>query len=133
MTTTITRTPLTATAPTTGTTADAGTLLAVLDDALWAVAEEEPEVFDARTPAGTAATSLSAIARRAAAALGAEPGVHLTEGPGVVVVRDLVTATRLLARAVEDAGIRSGTEFGELVTAARGVRATLRDVLTSCR
>lgn len=115
-----------------GPAAETGTLLAVLASALVVVAEEEPETFSTRTPAGTAVTSLSAIARRAAARLGADPGVHLTDGPGVVVVRDLVSATRLLSRALDRSGMACGPDR-ELTAAAQVVHATLRDLLTPAR
>jgi hypothetical protein len=74
-------------------------LLAVLGDALLLCAEHEEADPHGGTRAGRAVLALAALARRTAAALGADPGVPLTGGPGVVVVRDLSSATGLLARA----------------------------------
>jgi hypothetical protein len=74
-------------------------LLAVLDDALALCAEHDDADLRGITTAGRAVLGLAALARRAAAALGADPGTLLAGGQGVVVVRDLDAATRLLARA----------------------------------
>jgi hypothetical protein len=74
-------------------------LLAVLNDVLLACAERDADLFSARTQAGHALVELSALTRAAARGLGEEAGTCLDDGPGVVVVRDLVAATRLLARA----------------------------------
>ena len=111
------------------TTSGPGMLLALLHDALSAVEEQDLDLLHARTPAGSALMSLSAITRRAAGALGADPGVHLTDGPGVVVVRDLVAATRLLARAAPSAD--GSADVGHLVAAAKGVHARLLEMVTS--
>jgi hypothetical protein len=106
-------------------------LLALLEEAVSLVAvEDDPGRFSTRTPAGTALTSLAGVARHAAATLGAGVTPHLTDGPGVVVVRDLVAATRLLRRtvAVTSAG---DADVQPLLTSARGVHATLQDLLTT--
>jgi hypothetical protein len=80
--------------------APARDLLAVLSDALVLCAECDDAELGSCTHAGQAVLSLAALARRTAAALGVDPGVPLTAGPGVVVVRDLSSATGLLVRAV---------------------------------
>ncbi|NYJ06623.1 hypothetical protein [Petropleomorpha daqingensis] len=80
--------------------APARDLLTVLGDALVLCAECDDAELGSCTHAGQAVLSLAALARRTAAALGVDPGVPLTAGPGVVVVRDLSSATGLLVRAV---------------------------------
>jgi hypothetical protein len=70
------------------------------NDALAMVAGEDPDRFGSDTAAGRALLSLAARARFAAATRGADSGTPLTAGPGVVVVRDLVAAVRLLDSAV---------------------------------
>jgi hypothetical protein len=116
------------------TTAGTETLLALLHDALSACEEQDLGLLDAKTPAGSALVSLSALARGAAGALGTAPGRYLTEGPGVVVVRDLVTATRLLARAASRTNVTSDLtsepDVGNLVATAKARYAELLDALT---
>ena len=80
--------------------APARDLLTVLGDALVLCAECDDAQLASCTHAGRAVLSLAALARRTAAALGVDPGVPLSAGPGVVVVRDLSSATGLLIRAV---------------------------------
>ena len=80
-------------------------LRAELHDALLACAQEDPDLFHSSTAAGRALLALASRARSAAGALGVDPGTCLTSGPGVVVVRDLVAAVRLLDAAT--AGLRS--------------------------
>ena len=113
------------------TTAATDLLLTLLDDALSAIAETDPAGLHARTRAGGSLVSLASVARRAAGALGADPGEHLTEGPGVVVVRDLVAATRLLARASSRRRTTTGPELGSLTAAAKGIHARLLETLTT--
>jgi hypothetical protein len=79
-------------------------LLAVLGDALVLCAEHEDADPHGGTRAGQAVLALAALARRASAALGIDPGVPLSGGPGVVVVRDRSSATGLLIRAVGSTG-----------------------------
>ncbi len=74
----------------------AAPVLEVLHHALSACAELDPDLLHSTTAAGRAATSLAGLARSAVAALGADPGAPLRNGPGVVVVRDLVQAVTLL-------------------------------------
>lgn len=71
-------------------------LLEVLRDALCACAELDPDLLHSSTAAGQAATSLAVLARSAVAVLGGDPGTRLHDGPGVVVIRDLVHAVMLL-------------------------------------
>jgi hypothetical protein len=84
------------TSPTAATQPGLHELRAALHDAVLACAQEDPEKFDSGTADGRAVLALAAGARSAAAALGVDPGTTLTRGPGVVVVRDLVAAVRLL-------------------------------------
>jgi hypothetical protein len=74
-------------------------LLPALRRVLEAQADDDGDPHG-RTPAGRALLGLAARARAAAADLGADPGTVLTDGTGVVVLRDLAAATRLLERAV---------------------------------
>ena len=78
----------------------AGRLLALLQEAVDAVADVDPDELDSRLSAGRGLLDLAACARAAIAELGANPGTVVTEAPGVVVVRELVAATRMLAAAI---------------------------------
>lgn len=73
--------------------------LAVLGDAATTCAELDPDLLHSATVAGRAVICLASLARSTASALGAYPGPVLRDGPGVVVVRDLVRATTLLESA----------------------------------
>ncbi len=73
--------------------------LALLGDAATTCAELDPDLLHSTTVAGRAVVCLASLARSAAAALGACPGPVLRDGPGVVVVRDLVRAATLLESA----------------------------------
>ena len=115
-----------------GTTA-AGTdsLLALLHESLSAIEERDPDLLHSWTAPGQALVHLAALARQATAALGAEPGTCLTDGPGVVVVRDLVSATRLLTRAGTRGVSTDGeTEVSRLVASAKGMHAALLEAMT---
>jgi hypothetical protein len=109
------------------TTAWPDVLLAVLDDVLLACAERDADLFSGRTPAGRSLVELSALTRTAARGLGEDAGTCLDDGPGVVVVRDLVAATRLLARAVAGPGrqITGQRDDDGNVAAAVALRARL--------
>jgi hypothetical protein len=132
MTTTMLRpgTTWTPTAPTPTTEA----LRDVLDDALDVAADdaadEAADRYSSRTPAGRTLLSLAAVARRAAGAVGAEPGVALTDGPGVVVQRELAAAARLLDEAAEAA---DGEPWGmeDLLVQARRLHAQLLVAMTA--
>jgi hypothetical protein len=99
-------------------------LVAVLSEALVLCAECDDTRLDGCTHAGQAVLSLAALARRTAAALGVDPGVPLSGGPGVVVVRDLSSATGLLVRAV-------GSSAGPTGDAAEHLLDRLRRGLTA--
>ena len=106
-------------------------LLAVLIDALSACEEQDLDLLHGRSRVGSELLSLSAVARRAAAALGADAGVHLTDGPGVVVVRDLVAATRLLARTADRTTTDDVPGVHDLLAVAKGAHATLLETMTA--
>jgi hypothetical protein len=93
----------------------ADALLTVLRNALDAHADADDLGLHGGTPAGRALLELAACARATAAALGSDPGTPLVDGPGVVVLRDLAAATRLLERAV-------ATAVPEAQRAAQGIR-----------
>jgi hypothetical protein len=99
-------------------------LQTLMHDALFAVAEQPAERFSSATQAGRDLLSLAAMARLAARALGADPGIPLTAGAGVVVVRDFAAAVRLLDQAVQDRPDRAGEVDGVLAT-AKGLHAHL--------
>ena len=80
-------------------------LRTALHEAVLACAQEDPDLYDSGTAAGRAALALASNARSAVGALGHDPGTHLTRGPGIVVVRDLVAAVQLFDRAT--AGLTS--------------------------
>jgi hypothetical protein len=106
-------------------------LLTVLHDALSACEEADLDLLSARTAAGSALISLSALARATAATLGVDPGTWLADGPGVVVVRDLAAATRLLARAASRATMNeiSGANIRDLVATAEALHTELLDAM----
>ena len=107
-------------------------LLGLLRDALSAAAEQEFDRLHSGTTAGRALVALSALAREAARALGADPGARLTAGPGVVVVRELAAAERLLLRAAARA-TANGTsrDVGTLIPTAKGLHARLLEAVGS--
>jgi hypothetical protein len=106
-------------------------LLPLLTEALDLAADRDDHELDATAPAGRVLVALSALARAAAADLGVEPGTTLTAGPGVVVVRDLASATRLLARTV--AVGPAGADLTHLLAAACELRDRLLEVATGGR
>jgi hypothetical protein len=118
-----------ATTTTTVTTADV--LLSALDDAIDLVARHEDDDFPTGTRAGRLLADLAGLARTTVTALGADGGRPLAEGPGVVVVRELVTATRLLRRALEASG--PGTVPAGAAAAAKAVHALLPAAVTAPR
>lgn len=98
---------------------DLAVMLAILHAVLDEVAWLEPDGLHSREPAGHELVTLAAAARAAVAAVGAEPGAALRQGPGVVVVRDLVDAVTLLER-VGRAQL-SGDDRAVLAGLARGI------------
>ncbi|TFV68231.1 UNVERIFIED_ORG: hypothetical protein E4P37_00655 [Bacillus sp. AZ43] len=125
---------MTATLLHTGTPATPATdvLRVLLDDALAVADDDASDRYSSRTPAGRALLSLAALARRAAGTLGAEPGVALASGPGVVVQRELAAATRLLDDAVEAVDSES-PEVAELLPTARRLHDHLLEALAATR
>jgi hypothetical protein len=122
MTTTMLRTD-----STTRTASSTVLLRELMHDALSLAADDAADSFDSRTTTGRTLLSLAAVARQAAGALGAEPGIPVTTAPGVVVVRELAAAVRLLDRAGSpDAG--SGDVDGHLA-AAKALHAQLHEAL----
>ncbi|WP_448625162.1 hypothetical protein [Geodermatophilus sp. URMC 64] len=122
MTTTLVRTD-----STTRTPSGAELLRELMHDALTVAADDAAESFDSRTATGRTLLSLAAVAREAAGALGTEPGMPLTSAPGVVVVRELAAAVRLLDRAgTPDA--EAGAVDG-LLPAAKALHAQLHEAL----
>jgi hypothetical protein len=99
------------------TTSGLDDLRALLDDALSLAADDFPDSFDGGTTNGRTLLAIAALARRAAGALGADPGITVLAGPGPVVVRELAAAARLLDRAVA-----SGRGTGDL----DGLRADVK-------
>jgi hypothetical protein len=116
--------------PETTTRTSTDSLQALMHDALFAVAEQPADRFSSTTTAGRDLLSLAAMARLAARALGAEAGIPLTAGAGVVVVRDFAAAVRLLDRAVQNHSDRPGDVDGVLAT-AKGLHAHLIESVTN--
>ncbi|GAA3173834.1 hypothetical protein GCM10010531_29260 [Blastococcus jejuensis] len=112
----------------TGTTRTPSTdaLRLVVDAVLLSAAtDDDTDRYSGHLPAGRALLSLATLARRAAAALGTEPGVTLTTAPGIVVQRELAAAARLLDEAAEAAHGESW-EIADLLVRAERVQAQLR-------
>lgn len=76
-------------------------LLAVLREVVSASADLDPDLLHSTLPAGRAAIRLATAARADAAASGIDAGTPLTAGPGIVVMREMVSALTLLASAVD--------------------------------
>ena len=109
---------------TTRTASGADLLRQLMDDALCVAADDAADSFDSRTATGRTLLSLAAVARRAAGVLGAEPGIPLRSGPGVLVVREFAAAVRLLDGTQEGAGDVDG-----LLPAAKALHAQLHEAL----
>ena len=77
-------------------TSSADALRDLMHDALSVAADDTAVSFDGGTVAGRTLLALAAVARQAAKALGADPGITVLAGPGVVVVREFAAAVRLL-------------------------------------
>jgi hypothetical protein len=111
----------------TGTTRTSATtdLRLLLDDVLLSVAaDDDADRYSSRTSAGRTLLALATLARRAAGALGADPGVALSSGPGIVVQRELASAARLLDEAAQAARVESW-EIDDLLLTAERLRAQL--------
>jgi hypothetical protein len=109
----------------TGTTRTPATdvLRLLVDDVLVTVgADDAPDRYSSGTPAGRTLLALATLARRAAGALGADPGVALTAGPGIVVQRELASAARLLHDAA-DVARDEPWEADDLLVTAQQLRA----------
>ena len=105
-------------------------LRALLSDALSVAEDDFPDSFDGGTTNGRTLLALAALARQAAGALGADPGITVLAGPGPVVVRELAAAVRLLDRAgVSD---RGGDLDGFLPT-AKALHARLHESVAARR
>src|SRR4051794_16397990 len=118
---------MTTTLPRTGTiqTPAIDALRLVMDDVLLSVAtDDDADRYSSGTAAGQALLSLATLARRAAGALGAQPGVPLTDAAGIVVQRELAAAARLLDEA---AGAADGESWGiaDLLVRAERLQARL--------
>jgi hypothetical protein len=111
---------------------DTTSLLKVVRDALVTCAELDPDMLHSSTPAGEAVIHLARLARSAVAALGGDPGTTLYEGPGVVVIRDLVHAVMLLelAAAGSPEGV-NGPDLGGFGAAAGAAHASLQETIRS--
>jgi hypothetical protein len=112
---------------TTRTASGADILRGLMRDALSVAADDAADSFHSRTATGRALLSLAAVARQAAGALGAEPGIPVASGPGVVVVREFAAAVRLLDQAASTHAERADVD-GFLAT-AKGLHAQLHDAV----
>jgi hypothetical protein len=92
-------------------------LRVLLYDALSVADDDFPDAFDGGTTKGRTLLSLAALARQAAGALGADPGITVLAGSGPVVVRELAAAIRLLDRAAAASAPGAGDLDGFLPTA----------------
>ena len=111
----------------TGTTRTSATdaLRLLLDDVLLSVADDDDtDRYSSRRPEGRALLSLATLARRAALAIGAEPGIALSDAAGVVVLRELAAAARLLDEAAE-ATPTDSWEVADLLVRGERLRAEL--------
>lgn len=103
----------------------------LLDDVLLTVAADDAaDRYSSRTSAGRTLLALATLARRAAGALGADPGVALTGGPGIVVQRELASAARLLDEATH-ATQAEPWEIDDLLDTAQRMRARLAGTLAA--
>jgi hypothetical protein len=117
----------------TGTTRTSATdgLRLLLDDVLLTVAADDAaDRYSSRTSAGRALLAFATLARRAAGALGADPGVALTAGPDIVVQRELASAARLLDEAA-DAAQAEPWEIDDLLDTAQRLRSQLVGTLAA--
>jgi hypothetical protein len=127
MTTTMLRTD----SPIRTTTSGGDDLRALMHEALSVAADDSSDSFDGGTTTGRTLLALAALARQAAGALGADPGITVLAGPGVVVVRELAAAVRLLDRAV--ASDRGAGDLDGLLATAKGLHAQLHEAAMTRR
>ena len=109
------------------TTSSLDDLRAVLYDALSYAEDDFPDAFDGGTTKGRTLLALAALARQAAGALGADPGITVLAGPGPVVVRELAAAIRLLDRSA--ASSRGAGHLDGLLPTAKALHARLHEAV----
>jgi hypothetical protein len=102
-------------------------LRALLYDALSVADDDFPDAFDGGTTKGRTLLSLAALARQAAGALGADPGITVLAGPGPVVVRELAAAIRLLDRAATST--RGAGDLDGFLPTAKALHAELHEAV----
>ena len=108
----------------TPTTSDIDDIRALLHDALEVAADDSADLFDGGTTTGKTLLALAALARQTAGALGADPGITVLAGPGVVVVRELAAAVRLLDQVTSDG---AAGDLDGVRASAKGLHAQLHD------
>jgi hypothetical protein len=106
-------------------------LRALMYDALAVADDDFPDAFDGGTTKGRTLLALAALARQAAGALGADPGITVLAGPGPVVVRELAAAIRLLDRAA--ASDRGAGDLGGFLPTAKALHARLHEAVPTRR
>ena len=102
-------------------------LRALLYDALSVAEDDFPDSFDGGTTKGRTLLALAALARQAAGALGADPGITVLAGPGPVVVRELAAGIRLLDRAA--ASDRGAGDLAGFLPTAKALHAQLHEAV----
>jgi hypothetical protein len=127
----MTTTTILRTGTTTSTASGLDDLRSLMYDALTVAADESPDSFDGGTTRGRTLLGLGALARQAAGALGADPGITVLAGPGVVVVRDFAAAVRLLDRAADSD--RGAGDLDGLLATAKGLHAQLHEAAPTRR
>jgi hypothetical protein len=100
-------------------------LRALLYDALSVAEDDFPDSFDGGTTKGRTLLALAALARQAAGAVGADPGITVLAGPGPVVVRELAAAIRRLDRAA--ASDRGAGDLAGFLPTAKALHAQLHE------
>ena len=94
----------------------------LMHDALAVAADDDADSFDGGTFTGRTLLAMAAVARQAARALGADPGIAVLAGPGVVVVREFAAAVRLLDSVADSA---DEAYLDGLLAMAKGLHAQL--------
>ena len=106
-------------------------LRTVMYDALSVAEDDYPDAFDGGTTKGRTLLALASLARQAAGALGADPGITVLAGPGPVVVRELASAIRLLDRAADSD--RAAGDLAGFLPAAKALHARLHEAVPTRR